>query len=277
MRTRWPGPPPDRHRRAAWDLATPQADNTPATNEAIALIGDCKFNPRESDTFVTSNSSRSGARSTTSAEMVTNSKWCTIPATKLASLKAVATACESPTLSANCCHALEFDKTNTVVDSGAGDGFGNEDTPGTDRQPVAQETIVFGSTGNCKESIAKDEFYSPLPADGLDFHVCKRGEVQRPLLPIGRVCNAGCKVHFDKDRCVFTKDNRPLLTGCCDSRTRLCLLPHDHSHDDLAIWHQRYTVAAQSLARDDLGMHHSCSSVHHNLDVTLLLGLGLPP
>ena len=115
---------------------------------------------------------------------------------------------------------------NTAVDSGASDNFGDINAPGTNRRPVTTGVTMASATGDCRSSIGLDEFDLPLPKASLEYHVFKRGEVQRPLLSVGKVCDAGCSVIFDAGHCYFIKDRRLLLKGARDPRTGLYLLPH---------------------------------------------------
>ena len=84
---------------------------------------------------------------------------------------------------------------------------------------------MASATGDCKTSIAADSFAPPLPAPSLDFHVFKQGEVQRPLLLVGEVCNSGCGVLFTQGHCHFFKDQGLLLWGARNPRTGLHSLP----------------------------------------------------
>ena len=120
---------------------------------------------------------------------------------------------------------LSIDANSIAVDSGASDGFGDIDTPGTARKATEYGITMASATGDCRVSIATDKFDLPLPPECLDFHVFKRGDIQRPLLSVGKACDAGCRVTFDKDTCRFTKDAKHLLTGFRDTRTGLYLLP----------------------------------------------------
>ena len=123
-------------------------------------------------------------------------------------------------------HALSFDERSIAVDSGASDGFGDEDTPGTNRKPTEFGITMASATGDCKVSIATDAFDLPLPPEALDYHVFNRGDINRPLLSVGKACDAGCDVHFHRTHCDFNKDGEHLLTGYRDSRTGLYLLPN---------------------------------------------------
>ena len=118
-----------------------------------------------------------------------------------------------------------FDSTSIAVDSGASDNFGDITTHGTARRPTENRIVMAGATGDCKTSIARDTFDLPLPAESLDFHVFEQGDVQRPLLSVGKVCDAGCSVFFTQGHCYFLKDRRVLLKGGRDPRTGLYLLP----------------------------------------------------
>ena len=112
-----------------------------------------------------------------------------------------------------------------AVDSGAGDNFGDEDTVGTHLRLGADGVTLVGITGDRRHSIGTNAFDLPLPEESLDFHVYKRGDIKRPLLSVGKVCDAGCKVTFDKDQCDFVCDNQLVLTGYRDPTTGLYLLP----------------------------------------------------
>jgi hypothetical protein len=156
-------------------------------------------------------------------------------------------------LTDNFYHALALDDKSIAVDSGVSDGFGDEDTPGTDRLDTDYGVTMAGATGDCRTSIATDKFDLPLPPESLNYHVFRRGDLQRPLLSVGKACDAGCRVEFDKDRCQFVKAGQTLLTGYRDRRTGLYLLPTTPkqqaaratlaAHDDVAIRYANHTRA----------------------------------
>ena len=118
-----------------------------------------------------------------------------------------------------------YNASSICVNSGASDNFGNVTTPGTNRHMVPTGVTMASATSDCKTSVGKDAFALPLPPLSLDFHVFKRDEVQRPLLSVGKVCDAGCSVLFTGGHCYFFKDRRLLLKGACDFSTGLYLLP----------------------------------------------------
>jgi hypothetical protein len=119
----------------------------------------------------------------------------------------------------------EFTSSSIAVDSGASDNFGDVTTSGTHRQGTPHGITMAAATGDCKTSIGTDKFDLPLPKDSLDYHVFARGDVQRPLLSVGKVCDAGCHVIFSAGHCYFIKDKQLLLRGARDRRTGLYLLP----------------------------------------------------
>ena len=119
-----------------------------------------------------------------------------------------------------------LDEDSIAVDSGASDNFGDTRTQGTSRRDCTTNSIIMASaTGDRKTSIATDRFNLPLPSAGLDFHVFEQGDVQRPLLSVGKVCDTGCTIHFDAARCEFHKDGQVLLVAYRDPASGLYLLP----------------------------------------------------
>ena len=62
---------------------------------------------------------------------------------------------------------------------------------------------MASATGDSRRSIGMDKFDLPLPSTCLDFHVFKRGDVRKPLLSVGKVCDAGMTVVFTADKCQF--------------------------------------------------------------------------
>ena len=114
-----------------------------------------------------------------------------------------------------------YDNTNIAVDSGASDHFGDVTTKGTNRRPAIAPVTMASATGDCRTSIATDTFDLPLPTESLDFHVFNRGDVQRPLLSVGKICDNGCSVLFTAGHCYFLKDRRLLLEGNRDPHTGL--------------------------------------------------------
>ena len=150
------------------------------------------------------------------------------------------------------------DRTDIVVDSGASDNFGKESTVGTDRRLSSRGITMATASGDCRHSIGTDAFNLPLPPASRPFHLFRDNDLQRPLLSVGKACDAGCKVEFTRDDCTFTCDGKLLLTGYRDPATKLYLLPTRCSQDDLHVpAHHRHTK--------------------HQLNITQPLGLGLPP
>ena len=94
------------------------------------------------------------------------------------------------------------------------------------RRPTMDTITMASATGELRTSIVRDRFNLPLPSDALDFHVFKDGNIQRPLLSVGKACDAGCTVTFGPHQCTFTKDDQLLLMGCRDYRNSLYLLPN---------------------------------------------------
>ena len=119
-----------------------------------------------------------------------------------------------------------LDTRSIAVDSGASANFGDTNTPGTARHITPTGIVMASATGDCKTSIGIDRFHLPLPPSCLDYHVFNQGDVQRPLLSVGKVCDTGCVVLFTKDGCYFFKDRKILLQGLRDTRSGLYLLPH---------------------------------------------------
>ena len=141
-----------------------------------------------------------------------------------------------PGIDTNHCHALmtdddeeeepTLDASSVAVDSGASDNFDDKSAPGTSRQTVSTGVAMASATGHWKTSVARDTFDLPSPQPALNFHVFKGGEIQRPLLSVGKACNAGCMVLFAVRNCCFVKDRALLLQGHRDPLTGLCSPPH---------------------------------------------------
>ena len=170
---------------------------------------------------------------------------------------------------------LDTDDDCIAVDSGASDNFGTESTTGTNRQPTTMGVTLASATRDTKTSIATDKFALPLPSECLDFHVYRDGDINRPLLSVGKACDAGLNVWFDHAKCTFYKGGLPLLTGHRDQRTGLYLLPK-HSSDDIGLHRRQYTP--QHKPRDDFRVDypstwHAAREVNTNTPI----GLGLPP
>ena len=163
-----------------------------------------------------------------------------------------------PIPTANPYDVLSFDDNSIAIDSGASDGFGDEDTPGTNRQPTKYGITMASATGDCKVSIATDAFDLPLPPAALDFHVFKRGDIQRPLLSVGKACDTGCDVHFYKTHCNFNKNGTTLLTGYRDRHSGLYLLPSSPStKDDSNLGVSPRTQCLQTSVRDDFSIRYT--------------------
>ena len=130
-------------------------------------------------------------------------------------------------------HVLSLQDDDIVVDSGASAHFGDEDTPGVERTHTTDSITMASATGDLRHSIAKDTFDLPLARECLDYHVFRRGEIQRPLFSVGKACDAGYRVTFDNQKCTFTRDGTVQLTGYRDHRSGLYLLPknaHQEHH-----------------------------------------------
>ena len=93
------------------------------------------------------------------------------------------------------------------------------------RTPTEFGVAMASATGDCKVSIATDSFDLPLPAEALLYHFFKKGDIQRPLLSVGKACNDSCDVHFHQTHCDINNNGERLLTGFCGPWTGLYLLP----------------------------------------------------
>ena len=204
------------------------------------------------------------------------SSWTTVPGDACTALLTapVVPRHRSAHLTHNYYHALDFDASSIAVDSGASDGFGDEDTPGTNRRHTDYGITMASATGDCKTSIATDTFDLPLPRPCLDYHVFKRGDVQRPLLSVGKACDAGCDVTFNSTHCNFTKDGHLLLRGYRDRHTGLYLLPRTaRTTDDLPPPPIDRPVTRTSV--DDLNVRSHDRHTGHGFNLHQPLGLGL--
>ena len=170
-----------------------------------------------------------------------------------------------------------FDERSIVVDSGAGDNFGDEDTPGTGRTAAPGITMI-SATKDRRHSFAVDTFDIPLPDAARRFHVFKRGELQRPLLSVGKACDAGLKVLFDRAKCQFFDDHgRVLAVGFRDPthNTGLYLLPRAKDDHDL-LGRPRQAPDKLTRAADDAGISYNFTHQQQTRDCTTPVGLGLP-
>ena len=113
-----------------------------------------------------------------------------------------------------------------AIDSGASDNFGRRSTPGTDRYYSDVGATMVSATGHTKKSVAMDKFDLPLPPDSLDYHVYEDTDIQRPLLSVGKVCDTGCEVLFQREHCLISKGGHVILEGRRDKHTGLYLLPN---------------------------------------------------
>ena len=85
---------------------------------------------------------------------------------------------------------------------------------------------MASATGNAQESIGLDAFPLPLPKTCQDCHAFCKGNMKRPLLSVGKVCDVSCRVSFKKCGCLIkdAKSCTALLCNVCDKRAGLCLL-----------------------------------------------------
>ena len=170
------------------------------------------------------------------------------------------------------------DDTSIAVDSGASDGFGDVDTPGTDRILVDRGVTMCSATGNCKKSIAEDKFDLPLPPEACHYHVLAKGDIKRPLLSVGKACDAGCNVWFDKNQCTFYKDGEELLTAIRDPVTSLYLLPRRAATTADIDAHRNYghRNCTDRTTCDDINVRDRNCYATHTANSTTPIGLGLP-
>ena len=180
-------------------------------------------------------------------------------------------------LSTNYYDPLAFDDSSIAIDSGASDGFGDEDTPGTDRKYTEYGITMASATGDTKVSIATDAFDLPLPRTATEFHVFKRGDIQRPLLSVGKACDAGLDVHFHRTHCNFINAaGARVLTGYREPRSGLYLLPAVHSRDDSELPRRTNSPSSHPTnALDDSHIQYKGNHTTHGYDLTQPLGLGL--
>ena len=182
----------------------------------------------------------------------------------------------SPVVAANYYAPLSFDHDAIVVDSGASEGFGGAETYGINRRPVTRSVIMASATGHQETSIAKDEFDVALPAAAKEYHVLPKGTIKRPLLSVGKACDAGLDVWFAKGgkHAHFYNDGTYLLTANRDPATQLYLLPQRSRTTDDVVERHMNPVPPRAPA-DDIGLHVTGINQHHGLNVTQPLGLGL--
>ena len=79
--------------------------------------------------------------------------------------------------------------------------------------------------GNCEESTATDKFDLPLPSEATEHHVLPQGDIQRPVLSVGKACDAGLDVWFNKLACQFCKDGVKTLKAPRDPWLSPWVLP----------------------------------------------------
>ena len=195
------------------------------TTKCTPPIG-CKPTKDDDDeTVVTSNVSTCGSTTSTCS----TSSWTTVGTTPTPPSKPQPT--NKPalaTVNGNYYHVLSLKDDDIVVDSGASAHFGDEDTPGLGRTLTTDSITMASATGDQRCSIATDTFDLPLDRECLDYHVFRRGEIQRPLFSVGKACDAGYRVTFDDQKCTFTRDGTVQLTGYRDHSSGLYLLPRQN-------------------------------------------------
>lgn len=175
--------------------------------------------------------------------------------------------------------ALTFGDMDIAIDSGASDSFGDIDMPGTNQQRVLphESITMVSATNNQQHSVVIDEFDVSLPKEARQYHVMDKGAVRQPLLSVGRACDTGCKVTFDKYECTFSLYSKPLLKAYRDPQTRLYLLPRAKNMNALDL-HGLRLPTAQPASNDDINVHTTQAHGYHDVvDMGQPLGLGLPP
>ena len=125
---------------------------------------------------------------------------------------------------------------------------------------------MTSATGDHKKSIRADKFNLPLPSEALDYHVFKRGDINRlPLLSVGKVCQRYqmylylLVLVFSSATCDFYKDDQLLLTGYRDpATTGLYLLPKPKVHNDLSLLPKSRTTLPPIT--DDLNLFYAAEA-----------------
>ena len=89
-----------------------------------------------------------------------------------------------------------FQDDDIAVDSGASEGFAGEETHGINRRLGNAGVIMASATGHLQAAIGKDNCDSPLPSSATEFHALPKGTIKRPLLSVGKSCDARLDVWF---------------------------------------------------------------------------------
>ena len=189
----------------------------------------------------------------------TTSSWTLVgsPATALSVARQQPTI--APVYTNNSFAALGFDSESIAVDSGAADNFGFLDTTSTTLDPSGGGITLISATDDMRTSVATDEFSIPLPGKGRHYHAFQRGDINRPLLSVGRSCDEGCdEVRFNRTHCSFIKDDIEILRGYRDPVTKLYLLDQGPK------------------TMDDISVRDHNRHAYHDVTPTQPVGLGLP-
>ena len=188
------------------------------------------------------------------------------------------TASCSPVAMDNCCDPLAFDHDDIVVDSEASEGFAGAETHGTNCRPVAHGVVMASATRQQETSIAEDKHDMGLPAAAKECHVLPEGTIERPLLSVGKSCDAGLDVWFKKGgkHAHFFDDRTHSLSANRDPVMQLCVLPqHPQTMDDICGRHLKPVLPR--FAKDDISTHVAGINQRHGLNADQPIGLGSAP
>ena len=139
--------------------------------------------------------------------------------------------------------------------------------------------VMQAATGDTRRSVATDHFDLPLPEAACRYHIFKKGDVRKPLLSVGKACDAGCdEVRFRRRDCTFHKNGEITQRGFRDPHgpTKLHCVRQGFL-DDTFLPRAAEQTPRLLESRDDIEANYSCHEERHTTNIDLPLGLGLPP
>ena len=159
--------------------------------------------------------------------------------------------------------ALTFGDMDIAIDSGASDSFGDIDMPGTNQQRVLphESITMVSATNNQQHSVVIDEFDVSLPKEARQYHVMDKGAVRQPLLSVGRACDTGCKVTFDKyDIRIMTQDEPKVSRALLVFTRRLGLKTRKIAPHKTLVKPEFLPFLSTSTPKNTMSMRHILTS-----------------
>ena len=115
-----------------------------------------------------------------------------------------------------------FTDNYAALDSGCTDDFLKANSPHTNRQVATRPiTVTIPSGAGIRSSHTCDIHLTDMPA--RQGHILP--DLVHSLLSVGKFCDDGYQVLFDRNKCAILRNHKPILQGHRDPVSRLWLMP----------------------------------------------------